>query len=588
MKPITPSRLLHWTRRLVRNDQLLLSLLALVVGAVSGGAVIGFREAISFVQFLGFGTGDERLYQHVLTVQPWLVVLVPTVGGLAVGILVKTVMPGGRPQGVADVIEASAINGGRMSINTGLAAAAVSALSIGAGASVGREGPAAHLGASLGGWMARRLHLTRPQARTLLGCGVASAVASSFNAPIAGALFANEVVIGHYALSAFAPTVIASVTGTALSRWWFGDFPAFTLGEHPIRSLLEFPAFIGLGIICGLVAMAMMKSTFTISDWARKVPVPEWVRPAVGGLIVGVIALIFPQVLGIGYGATETALLGGFALGALAGIAAAKILATAVSLGFGFGGGIFSPALVIGAMVGGAFGVLVTGVFPDLSSGPGAYTVVGMGAVAAAVLGAPISTALIVFEMTGDYQLTMALMVAVVVATVITRQFDVHSFFSSQLERRGLDLRGGFETQILRATSVGQVMEVGVATVPPGLSLHDVRICLQRSPVAELFVVNDGGTLVGTITLADLAEIAFDRDMDLLVNAGDVARRSPPVLAVDETLEDALKLIRNTGEAHIAVVEQAKTMTFRGLIHERDVMGAYNRALIEVRREERN
>ncbi|MGB0671167.1 MAG: chloride channel protein, partial [Rhodospirillales bacterium] len=205
-------------RALVRNDQLIVTALALVVGAVVGGAVIGFREGILLVQDWGLGTHDERLLPGLAMDQIWRLVAVPTLAGLVVGLIIWRFMPGGRPQGVADVIEASALRGGRMSLGTGLKAGLVSMLSIGAGASVGREGPAVHLGASLAAWCAKRLHLSRSLARALLGCGVAAAVAASFNAPIAGALFASEVVLGHYALTAFAPIVIASVTATALSR----------------------------------------------------------------------------------------------------------------------------------------------------------------------------------------------------------------------------------------------------------------------------------------------------------------------------------------------------------------------------------
>ena len=243
----TYSRMLLRLRRLIRNDHLMLVVLSLVAGSVAGGAIVLFREAISFIQLGFYGSDSERLFADAAKLAWWKILLIPAVGGLLVGGIVRFALPGKRPHGVADVIEASALRGGWMSSRVGLAAAVVSASAIGAGASVGREGPAVHLGASLSGWLGRRLHLTRAQTRTLLGCGVASAVAASFNAPIAGALFASEVVIGHYALRAFAPIVIASVAGTAISRAWFGDFPAFAMNEIYLVSFWEFPAFVGLG-----------------------------------------------------------------------------------------------------------------------------------------------------------------------------------------------------------------------------------------------------------------------------------------------------------------------------------------------------
>ena len=574
-------------RRLLANDQLLLSALAVVVGAASGGAVILFREGIGLVQAIAYGDGGERLYLLAATLPWWHLLAVPTAGGLLIGLLVRQVMPKQRVQSVADVIEANAVGGGRMGLGTGLGAALISAASIGVGASVGREGPAVHLGASLGGWLAARLHLTRSLSRTLLGCGVAAAVAASFNAPIAGALFANEVVVGHYALSAFAPIVIASVAGTVASQAWFGGVPAFVIAEKGIASLWEFPAFVGLGVLAAAAAITFMHGTALAERTAVRLPLPPWLRPALGGLVVGAIALVLPQVLGVGYGATEAALKAALPLALLVAICAAKIAATSISLGFGFGGGVFSPSLVIGAMLGGAYGVVCTGLLGDLSSGPGAYTIVGMGAVAAAVLGAPISTTLIVFEMTGDYALTMAVMVAVVVASVITRQFYGASFFLEQLRRRGLDLKEGVEATLLRAITVEDVMSPECETVRRATGLPELRGLLQNAPSGRVFVVREGGAMFGTVTFADLSEVAFDAEMDDLVNAGDVARRNPPVVAVDDHLQAAIRCFRESGEQHVAVVRDLDSMVVVGCLHERDVMAAFNRALVERRREER-
>ena len=578
------SRALMQLRRVIKNDQLILSFLALGVGAMGAGAIIVFRQGIVMVQAVFYGSGTERLSLHAINLPWWHLLIAPAAGGLLIGLLVKFFMPGERPHGVADVIEACALRGGRMSATTGLRAAVINAASIGVGASVGREGPAVHLGASLAGWVAKRLHLTRSLSRTLLGCGVAAAVAASFNAPIAGALFASEVVVGHYALSAFAPIVIASVTGTVISRAFFGDFPAFAIVEHHIVSFWELPAFAGLGIVIGLSAIVLMHGIFLAGSAARKLPVPAWLRPAAAGLMIGALAIVFPQVLGVGYGATEAALMIAFPLWLLLAIGAAKIIATSISLGFGFGGGVFSPSLVIGAMLGAAYGIVATQLLPGVSAG--GYTVVGMGAMAAAVLGAPISTTLIIFEMTGDYALTLGVMVAVVLASVMTRQLYGNTFFTAQLERRGLDIKDGFESALIRGIRVSDVLSAESELVAMDVSLQDLRTMLQASRSGELFVVRGDGGLFGTITLADMSEVAFDHDFDDLIKAGDVARMHPPVLSAGDHLGTALKIMRDTGEEHIAVVEDTETMIFLGCVHERDVMAAYNRALLESRREE--
>ncbi len=580
------SRALMRVRRVVRNDQLVLLVLALLVGSTVGGAVILFREAINFIQHTFFQSQPDALNLIAHNLPWWQILLVPCAGGLLVGLFIYRFMPERRPHGLADAIESSALRGGRMSGATGLKAAFVSALSIGTGASVGREGPAVHLGASLCGWLSQSLHLTRSLSRTLLGCGAAAAVAASFNAPLAGALFANEVVIGHYALRTFAPVVIASVTSTAVSRAYFGAFPAFVIEKNAIASLWEFPAFVGLGIVGGLVAVVLIRGISLSGDLSEKVPGPVWIRPAIAGLMVGAIALAFPQVLGVGYGATSQALAGHLLLWVLVGVAVAKIIATSLSIGFGFGGGIFSPSLMIGAMVGGAYGLVATQILPEYSSGPGVYTIIGMGAVASAVLGAPISTTLIVFEMTGDWELTTAVVISVVVAAVVTQQIFGKTFFIWQLEKRGLDIQGGLEAVHLRSVRVIQVMSLDSEVVPVETKLQGVRDHLQKSRLGQLFVLQDE-ELIGTVTLADLSEMAFDHEFDDLVNAGDVARPHPPVLSADDDLATALKMMHDTGEEHIAVVQDTKSMKFLGCVHERDVMESYNHALLESRREER-
>jgi len=297
--------------------------------------------------------------------------------------------------------------------------------------------------------------------------------------------------------------------------------------------------------------------------------------------------MFLPDILGVGYAATESAMLVKFSLWMLIIIGVAKILATALCLGFGFAGGVFSPSLVIGAMVGCAFGVVATGAFPDLSSQISVYTVIGMGAVAAAVLGAPISTTLIIFEMTSNYALTLGVMIAVVIASEITHHFHGRSFFSVQLLERGIDVKGGFEAEVMRSIPLDKVLKDDGLTVTPATGLRELRDRLQQTPYGELFVVGENGRLIGTITLADLSEVAFDPAMDNLINAGDVARLHPPYLTRADSLDAALHLMAETGEEHIAVVDTGVMQIYQGCIHQRDVMTAYSRALVQARHEER-
>jgi len=568
--------------RVRRNDHTRLLIAAVLVGAVAAFAAIVFMRAFDWVRRVTFGTATEAALIDLAVVPWWLVVLVPTAGGLAIGLFVQYVMPGRRPLAVADAIEAVALQDGRMRLRDGVGAAVVSAASIGVGASVGREGPMVHLGATLGAWIADRLRLHRDLVKTLLGCGVAAGVAASFNAPIAGAFFALEVVLGQYVLKSFAPVVIASVTGTLVYRLHLGNTPAFVKPEYMIASFWEFPAFALLGLVSAAIALIFMWSVLFAQDKALLLPVPPWVRTGIAGLLVGVIACFLPQILGVGYGATNLVLNQILPLWLLLALIAAKIAATSVSIGGGFGGGVFSPSLFIGAMTGGAFGIIATGFFPDLSSGHGPYALVGMGAVAAAVLNAPMSTILIIFELTGDYAITIAVMVAVVIANVITFQVVGGSFFTLQLRRRGVDLVGGQELRLLRRIGVNAIIDRVFATVPPEAGLAEVRRKLMDAPHGELFVVDGDGALVGTITFHELREAAFEVEPDADTRADGLMRADPPHLAVAESLDRALAILEERDEPHIPVVEDRASMRLVGLVHERDVVLELKRALVRA------
>jgi CIC family chloride channel protein len=573
--------------RIVKSEQLVLSILALIVGALAGGGTILFRDALLFFQALFFGTDAEALHRHLSSVPNWQLIMAPTVGGLIVGIFIYKFLPDKRAHGVADVIDAVSFNDARMSTRCGIKSAFASAVSLGSGASLGREGPVVHMGASFGAWLARILHLRRSAARTLLGCGVASAVAASFNAPLAGMFFAHEVVLGHYARTAFAPIVMSSVIGTVITRLYYGSDIAFLIPSHEIQSFWEFPAFALLGILAGLAAILTVRAIPIVQKTADGAKAPLWLRPAIAGLIVGVVGLGFPQVYGVGYGAMNEALYETYSLAFLIGLLFAKAFVVAICMGLGFCGGMFSPSLFLGAMLGGAFGIIATHAFPDLSSGHGAYTLVGMGAVAAAILGAPISTTLIIFELTGDYELTIAVMLASVLASVIMDQVNGGSFFQWQLKCRGLSAMWGKEVNLLRMMKVADIMKQEYETVPLTDGLPSVREKLINAPYSELFVIDDQGKLHGTITLTDLRHAAFDPTMGDEITAGELARSKPPAVYRTDSIEKAIKLMEQTGEEHLPVLNSEEERQVIGFIHEKDAMMACNNALLELQSEER-
>lgn len=580
-----PEDFARW-REAARSDQIVMVIVAALTGVAVAYAAIGFRLGIGAIQWVGFGVFGERTLETLSALPWWHIMLVPAAGGLLVGLLLHFALPDRRPQGVAHVIEAMALRNGRMSLRQGFWAAIVNVTSLGAGASAGREGPVVHLGATLASETAFRLGLPSQMARTLLGCGVAAAVAASFNAPIAGVFFALEVIVGHYALSAFAPVVVASVAGTVICRVHLGALPAFQIPPFDIVSAWEFPAFMLLGILCACIAMIFMWSIFFAEKVVESLPVPVWLTPAAGGLAVGALAVEFPQILGVGYEATDAALNELLPLWLLVGLIMLKTAATAITIGCRFGGGVFSPSLYLGAMTGGAFGLIASQVFPELAASHGAYAIVGMSALAAAVLGAPISTILIVFELTSDYTMTVAVMIATVFATLIVQRVIGVSFFHWQLRNRGLHLTGGRARHLLRLLSVADLMVTDYEKVSERSSVGNLKQLFQDLPHSTLVVVDEDDRLVGPVSFSDLKHTALDPEIDLLLNAADVAHTGAPVLTPDESLERALSIMDVSGEDHLAVVVSREDRKVIGMVHHKDVLRAYNKALLQGQAEE--
>jgi CIC family chloride channel protein len=575
-------------RRVIENDQLLLVLVALLIGALGAFGVIAFRGLITLIQMVALGFDSPHVLEFARTLPWWRILLSTTFGGLAIGLFVRYVVPGRRPQGVPDVMEAAALRGGRLSLKTTITGAIANAASIGVGGSVGREGAVIHLGATMASWVSQRMRLPPAMVRTALGCGVASAVAASFNAPIAGVFFALEVVIGNYAISTFAPLVVASVVGTMISRLYYGDFPSFILPQYQIVSAWEFFAFALLGLICAAVSLSFMFSTELVQKVVESFPIPRWLRPMCGGMLLGLIALVFPHVLGVGYDSIDQALFGTIPLWLMIALVVAKTAATSICIGTGFGGGDFSASLFLGAMTGGAFGLVAAQAFPDLASSHGAYSLVGMGAVAGPVLGAPITTILIIFEMTGDYAMTLAVMIAVVISTLIVYETFGRSMYILKLEHRGINLKGGREVSIFSSIPIADLMRRSFATVRPDASMNAVVEALRTAPHGLLFVTDEEDRLTGTISVADLAPVADSvSDRAVPVVAADIAARPAVVLEAGDDPRRALRLMEARMGSHLPVVRDKESMRLVGVVDVHELVLAYHKALLEARAEER-
>lgn len=527
----------HNLRTFADDRQPLAWALALLIGITVGYAAIAFRFLIGLVQLPWLYSTTERVASAAAALPWWNVLLAPAIGGLLVGYTLQRLVPGMRPHAVADVIESRALRDSSIDLRIGLSSALLAALSLGSGASAGREGPVVHLGATIASFLDARIGLSSTNRRTLLASGVGAAVAASFNAPIAGVLFAHEVILSHYALRAFVPIVIASVTGAVVSRVHLGDFPAFAIPGYQITTYWEFPAFALLGMTCAVVAFLFQLTIMAAERWVWMFDMPLWLRTALGGLFVGMIALAFPQVLGVGYETTEEALYQKLPLGLLLALIVAKTVATAISLAVRFAGGIFSPSLYMGALTGAAFGIIATTAFPAVGASQGLYALLGMGGVAAAVLGAPISTTLICFELTGGYELAVALLVTVSISVGLSQALLGHSFFHWQLSKRGLFLHEGPHKSIMRRVTV----------------------------------------------------LNFMSEIDH--NAGAPPLRLPtdsnePWLTASDSLERALRAFDQSGNSRIAVVAESDQTIIIGWADRMAALDAFNKALIDAHVEE--
>lgn len=558
-----------------------ITVLAIVVGVVAGYAAIGFYLGIGALLELIYGLNEAELASGAKHLPAWHIMAALIGGGLVVGQLLRFIDKH-QARAVPNVIEAAALRNGRLGLKSGLVSAVTTMVSLGSGASMGREGPVVHLGATLASAITRMLHLNASAARTLLGCGVAAAVAASFNAPIAGVFFALEVIIGHYALHTFAPIVISAIAGTLVSRAHLGNFPAFETSEYIIASFWEFPAFFMLGIVSALVAVAFMSGLNWGDQLRNKLSkIPYWLQPAIAGFFVGIIALWFPEVLSVGYEATSRALNGEYGAELLISLLVAKMAATVISYSGRFGGGVFSPSLFLGAMTGGAFGIVAAAVFPELASTPGLYAVVGMGAVASAVLGAPISTMLIVFEITGDYNVTIAVMIASAVSSMVTSAFYERSFFLMQLANRGVRLEGGKATYLLKSARVADHMTRDFFTVRDTEPAEKARELLVMQGGGLLIVTDEAGHMTGGLTFNNLPPDVFQNTETARVPVAEFAREMPQRVKSSDPLQLALHRLEMSGEDTLPVISPGQENVVVGLIRHRDVMKEYNRALLE-------
>ncbi len=576
------------------KQQIRLYSLGAFVGIVSGLVAVGFRLLIIGVSNLFF------IIPSVIGPLGWL--LIPAMGGLVVAYIVQNYVPEAKGHGVPELMDAYALRGGRIRTRVPILKSLASAICIGSGGSCGREGPIAQIGGGVGSAIAGTLRLNPRMTKTLVVCGVASGIAASFNAPLGGTLFGIEVIAGGLVGFSIIPVILSSVLATAVAGAILGAQPSFQAPVFILNNYFELVLYLALGLILGVISIIWMRGFYSIEDLFERIKIPKLLLPAMGGLLVGVIGLLtiylegqflfsgifkpgepyFPATMGVGYPFMDAALVGNVSLAALFAFGILKILTTSITLGSGGSGGVFAPTLFIGTALGGAFGLAVSIVFPEVVIQPMAYAIVGMAALFAGSGRAPITCIVIIMEMTNDYSLILPLMIAVSTSFLVASLIETESIYTLKLSRRGVKLRRGFYIGALKEAKAGTIMTKEPAILHPEMTRTEVLQIVNETQHTKFPVLTKEGLLIGTLITEDLF-CESDKDCEILVK--DVMRSDFLHVTPDSTMDSILHAMLERGEGHAVVVDPRVPNMMLGFITKADVLKAYELAIVRLREE---
>lgn len=572
---------------------LVLGSAALFIGIVTALMAILFRSLIGWVAWIGYTWLPDATQGW----GKWYVIFVPAIGGLIVGVLVYRFAREAKGHGVPEVMEAVALRGGRIRPRVAVVKSLASSITIGSGGSAGSEGPVVQVGSAIGSTVGQFLGQSDERIANLVACGAAAGISATFNAPIAGVFFALEVILGRFSVRNFSSVVIASVTASVVGRAVFGDRPAFAIPvTYGVNSLWEFLFYPALGLLAALVGVLFVRLLYWSEDvFERSRRIPPWFTPAVGGVLLGVLAFAYPllrltqpvtwerlpQVFNVGYDIIEAALASELVLDVALVLLFAKIIATCLTLGSGGSGGVFAPSLFIGAMLGAAYQQGVDFLFPGVSAPAGAYALVGMAAVFAAGSHAPITAVTMLFELTGDYRIILPLMLTVVVATLVAQLLlRGESIYTLKLTRRGVRLERGRDVDILQGVTVGEVMSRDFAVIGAGATLEELSQTLSRTHHHGLMVMEDDGRLWGVATITDL-ERAMERNRPMSTPVREIGSGRPGLLVCypNESIGTALARMGARGLGRLPVVSREDPFRLEGILRREGVTRAYTLAL---------
>jgi len=566
-------------RSILMFDQNML-ILAALLGFLAGFASTFFRWMIEFFESI-FSVKGFSLAGIPPQTYPFLLPLMPMLGGLFIGLICKYFPNAVKENGVHKVMYAVALNDGKVRKRTIASCAVTSSITIGSGGSAGREGPTVQIGAAVGSTIGQLLHLSTERMRVLVGCGAAAGIAASFNAPLAGVLFALEIILGDFAIHTFSPIIIASVIGTVTGRALEGNEVTFNVPVHELVHPTEIIFYLALGMLCGIVARLFTFMYFYIQQvFEEKLKTADIYKPAIGGLIVGMISIFMPQILGNGYDVMEQALTGQMFWGLAFLLVFMKIICTSITLGSGGMGGVFAPSLFIGAMVGTAFGSSVHFIFPTLSASAETYSVVGMGAVAGAVMQAPLTNILMLFELTNDYTLILPIMATCIAASYTYQRFTKHSIYMQNLLNKGINIRHGREASIMNSIKVQDVMSTDITTIAQEMPFRKILETISYSKNFYFPVLDNRGDMTGILSFSDIREVIFEEQLGDLLVAGELANTKVYSLTPQQNLNEAMEIFSQLDVDQLPVVRSEDKLKVIGMLSRGDMMASYNRAIL--------
>jgi len=560
------------------SDQTFLIISAVIVGLVVGGGTLLFQEALKisstfFWMILPAWIGSRKI----------ALVLTPCLGALLLAPFILLFPKDATKDGVPATIEAVALKSGFIKWTNSFLRMIMSAITLGSGGSAGSEGPIIQIGAALASGIGQFLRVSSNRLRVIVACGAAAGLASIFNAPIAGVLFALEVVMGEFNVHSFSPIVIASVVATGFSRAYITHGEPLRVLPYELTSLWEILLYALLGVIAGLVSVGFIRTMQTMEGFfEHRIRLPKAWKPAVGGLCVGLLGLISPQVFGYSYGPITDAVSGNLALSTMVLLVGLKIIGTAFTLGSGGSGGILCPSLFLGAMTGTACGTVFKYFFPHIVADPGAYGVVGMGALLGAAVQAPMTAIIMIFELTNVYTVILPMMTACIMASLVQKKILAGSIYTLSLARKGIDIEAGREMGILTSLEVKTIMETRASTIQANTPLGDImRQCLTGG-ANYLYVVDGEGSLEGVISFSELREFVFEEHLKNLVLAKDLSNQDIIFVTPGESLASALNKFSLIDINELPVVDRIDgTMAIKGIITRSHLLNAYRHEMLK-------